>query len=222
MLMRRFPRDFSNCTCGLISTSLSHLVVQGRVVILIGMFCFSGCERKSDEVFVEETRPLTSRDREPKLYASSNERFRNAKPAPIRGESPKNWLALPASQFRELNYRFGESGRGEVYVSILSGSVPDNVNRWRRQFGDDQLTPAEFSKMEKIQVAGGQGVWIELDGSYASGMGSAETLPGYALAGVVAKSGEKIVTVKMLGPRQEVLAETDALRKFVASLELIK
>ena len=168
---------------------------------------------------VEETRNPTTKDSAPKLFANSDERFRNAKPSPVKGSPPENWLVLPPKQFRELNYRFGESGLGEVYVTIAGGTVADNVNRWRRQFGNDPLTPAEMDVLAKVPIAGTEGVWLEATGEYASGMG-APARAGQALAGVIAETGGRILTLKMVGPEEEVEAEKEAFRAFAASLEL--
>lgn len=182
------------------------------------LFCVS-CDSNSEPLQVEETRPLTTKDIDSKLFATSDERFRNAKPAPVKGTPPENWLALPPAQFRELNYRFGASG--EVYVTLASGSVADNVNRWRGQFGAAPLMPDEFDAAEKVPILGTEGVWVEAVGRYSSGMG-APTQPGYGLAGVIAQVGARILTVKMVGPEAEVEAEKPALRAFAASLEMIR
>lgn len=191
-------------------------------LMIICAFLGVSCERAGDHVVVEETRGLTTKDKEPRMFASSDERFRDAKPAPIRGEAPENWLALPAAQFRDLNYRFGDSGTGEVYVSIISGDVLGNLNRWRRQFGEEGLSARGFEDLERIPMLGEEGVWITLEGEYASGMGGAGAKPGYGLAGAVVKVGGKTVTVKMIGPKDEVQAEEAEVKAFVRSLEMVE
>jgi hypothetical protein len=187
-------------------------------LILISLLC-SACEKKPDRMTVEETRAETTKDRAPKLFATSDERFRNTKPSPVKGDPPQNWLALPASQFRELNYRFGDSGTGEVYVSLASGSVADNLNRWRGQFALAPLGGAELPELERYPIAGAEGVWVEADGEYASGMGQ-PARPGYGLAGLIAETGGRIITVKMVGQKAEVEAEKDALKAFAATLRI--
>lgn len=194
--------------------------MKGICIALAGI-CLMGtsCEKNEDRVTVGETRGLTAKDGKPKLFATSDERFRNAKPSPVRGDAPANWLALPAAQVRELNYRFGESGLGEVYVSLSGGTVGDNVNRWIQQFGRDTLSPANLAALEKTAIAGTEGVVVEAAGNYAAGMGQ-EAKPGYALAGVIAEVGGKILTVKMVGPEAEVKKEKALLKGFAASLEM--
>jgi len=170
-------------------------------------------------MLVQETRSKTSKDITPKMFATSGERFSDIKPSPVEGAAPQNWLAQPAKQFRLLNYRFGESGLSEVYVSLSSGGVRDNANRWLKQFGRDPLGEESFNSMEKIPVAGVEGVWVEAEGEYGSGMG-ADAKPGYALAGVIADVGGQILTVKMVGPKNEVDAEKKPLRDFIGSLRM--
>jgi len=189
-------------------------------LILISLLC-SACEKTPGRMTVEETRAETTKDGAPKLFATSDERFRNTKPSPVNGEPPQNWLALPSAQFRELNYRFGDSGTGEVYVSLASGSVADNVNRWRRQFSLAPLDGPELSAMARTPIAGTDGVWVEADGEYASGMGQ-PAKPGFGLAGVIAEVDGRIMTLKMVGQKAEVEAEKDALKAFAATLRMVK
>jgi len=176
------------------------------------------CEEKK-EVTVTETRQASTRDVSPKLFATSDERFRNAKPSPVNGETPAGWLALPATQTRVLNYRFGETGNGEVWVSISQGSVLDNVNRWLNQFAAVSADEAGLAKLPTVTLAGAPGVFVTADGDYAGGMG-APPKPGSALAGVVASVNGQILTVKMVGPKDEVAAARPALDGFVRSLRM--
>lgn len=185
--------------------------------MIASLVAFSACEERA-EVTVTEIRPATTRDVAPKLNATSDERFRDTKPSPVKGTPPENWLALPASQFRILNYRFGESGMGGVWVSLSAGSVLDNVNRWLGEFGDPALSQETFEKLPAVEIAGATGVWVTAEGDYA-GMGAAPQ-SGFRLAGVVASVQGQILTVKMVGPKAEVEAEKDALAAFVASLRM--
>ncbi len=179
----------------------------------------SSCE-KPKEIVVTETRAVTTRDKAPKLFATSDERFRDAKPSPVKGETPEGWLVRPASQFRLLNYSFGESGMGEVWVSRSAGSVLDNVNRWLAQFNAAAVDQAGLEKLRTVPIAGGSGTWVEAAGEYASGMG-APPKPGFALAGVVASMRGEILTVKMVGPKAEVEAARPVLENFANGLEMI-
>jgi hypothetical protein len=185
-------------------------------ILIAGAVVISACQKK-ETVTVTETRGPTTRDRSPKLFATSDERFRDSKPSPVKGDTPENWLALPASQFRLLNYRFGESGMGEVWVSLSSGTVLNNVNRWLTQFGAATVDADGLEKLPPATIFGMTGKWVEAAGEYASGMG-APPQSGFALAGVVTAIDGQILTLKMVGPKAEVEAAKPVLEQFSKSL----
>jgi len=184
-------------------------------LILMAAGMLSSCRREASEVVVTETRAISKKDGTPKLFATSDERFRETREGPVRGEKPQGWKELAATEFRLLNYRFGEGG--EVWVSMAAGSVPDNVNRWLRQFGGKDLDEAGVGALKRVPVARTKGVWVEAQGTYAGGMGSPPK-EGYALAGVVADANGRILTVKMVGPQAEVEAQKETLATFAKSL----
>lgn len=187
--------------------------------LLAPVIFLSGCEDKRTEVTVTETRQPTTRDGSPKLNATSDERFRDAKPSPVKAPTPEGWLVLPASQFRILNYRFGESGMGEVWVSLSSGTVLDNVNRWLNQFGAEALNEEGLKKLPAVSIAGTTGKWVTAEGDYASGMGAPQK-PGFGLAGVVTQLKGQILTVKMVGPKDEVAKSKAVLESYARSLTM--
>lgn len=170
------------------------------------------------EVTSTEKRGITTKDQEVKLFASAEEQFRGSSTSPFQDAPAPNWVARPASQFRLLNYGFGVSGTGEVYVSRSQGSVLDNVNRWRKQFQQADLTAQELAALPKATMLGAEAVLVEAEGRYASGMGK-EPVDGFALAGWVAKIGTDIITIKMVGPKDEVAAEKENLHRYAQSLK---
>jgi hypothetical protein len=187
--------------------------------LLACVLTLAACDKPEDDVTITETRPLTTRDGTPKLNASSDERFRDAKPSPVQGDTPDGWLKLPSSQFRLLNYRFGASGTGEVWVSLSQGSVLDNANRWLEQFSAKAVTEEELAKLPTVAIAGASGRWITAEGDYAGGMG-APPRDGFGLAGVIAQTGGQILTVKMVGPAAEVQAAKPVLEIYAKSLRM--
>ena len=188
-----------------------------RVACLVAFaVIFSACEGKK-EVTVTETREPTARDKSPKLNATSDERFRDSKPSPYQADTPESWLKLPPAQFRLLNYRFGDSGTGEVYVSVAKGNILDNANRWLKQFTMPPLDAAALAKLPDVTIAGAPGKWIEASGEMAAGMG-ASARPGFALIGAIAALDGQIVTIKMVGPKSEVDAARPTLETFAQSL----
>ena len=188
--------------------------------IVLGLVLLNGCREKA-EVTVRETRPLSTRDATPRLFATSDERFGNARPSPVKADLPDSWTALPATEFRLLNYRFGPSGTGEVWVSSSAGSVPDNVNRWLKQFGAPPLDEAGIKALPTVPLLGTTGVLVKAEGDYVSGMGQPPQA-GFGLAGVVVEFQGQILTVKMVGPAGEVRFGQPALEAFAKSLRPVE
>lgn len=178
----------------------------------------TACDDQQDLV-ITETRGITTRDTPPMLDATSDQRFRNAQVSPVEGVAPSHWLALPASQFRDLNFRFGESRFGEIYVTIAAGSELDNANRWLDQFAAPRVDAATLANMRRVPIAGTTGVWLDATGTYNSGMGSPPR-EGYALAGVITETRGLTLTLKMVGPEAEVREQHEFLVAFAKSLNL--
>lgn len=177
----------------------------------------AGCGEKA-EVTVTETRPLSTRDGAPRLFATADERFSNARPSPVvAGALPAGWVSLPGDEFRLLNYRFGPSGTGEVWVATSAGSVADNVNRWLRQFGAPPLDAAGLAQLPKVPLLGGEAVRVKAEGSYTPGMGQ-EARSGQALDGAIMEYQGQILTVKMVGSADEVRVAAPALEMYLQGL----
>ncbi len=184
--------------------------------LALSIVMLAGC-REKPAVVVTETRALSSRDGQVKLFATSDERFGRTRRSPVAGDTPAGWTVAPANEFRLLNYRCGASGTGEVWVSSASGTLADNVNRWLRQFGAPALDEAGIQALRRVPILGSSGVWVEAEGEYVGGMGAAPKA-GCGLAGVIAEMDGQLLTVKMVAPAAEVRAEIPALEAFVKSL----
>jgi hypothetical protein len=185
------------------------------------------CKKTPAEVTSTEKRGITTRDGEVKLHATSDERFTGSAGAPaapaatslLADAAPADWTKLAGTPFRLLNYSFGADGSGEVYVSRSQGSVIDNINRWRKQFGAADFTAQEIAALPTVKLMGNAAVVVEAQGRYESGMGK-PGVDGYALAGVVALVGNDIFTIKMVGPRAEVEKQKENLLRYSETVRI--
>ncbi|MDX1681006.1 MAG: hypothetical protein R3242_09780 [Akkermansiaceae bacterium] len=180
--------------------------------------CGSEKGETMEEVVVTETRRETMRDMPPRLHATSDERFRNSRSSPVSAPTPDGWLQVPATEFRLLNYRFGDEGAGEVWVSLAGGGLVENLNRWLGQFSLDPVDADTLETWGKVPVGDYEGIWVEASGTYSPGMGQAPR-GEQALAGVIVEGEDGLLTIKMVGPIPDVQAQKDALKEFAASLE---
>jgi len=134
--------------------------------------------------------------------------------------TPAGWMRTPDKPMREVTYISGEGGRVECAVTLLGGTgggVLDNVNRWCGQLGAPELTEADLAALERVPVAGAEGVLVRLE----RGPGATAEPVQELLLGTVALLPERAVFVKMTGPRDAVEGQRAALLEFCRSLEVL-
>lgn len=131
---------------------------------------------------------------------------------------PEGWQDEAATAMRQVNLKVGEAS--ECYVSVLGGGgggLASNLNRWRKQMGQPELSEAEVAALPKKPLLGHEATFISIDGAF-SGMGGAEAKPDYRMLGLALVSDVQAVFVKLTGPRAEVEAQTAKFDAFCASL----
>ncbi len=182
-------------------------------------FVVPSCDRVSERMEITQTRDISTYEAKPKLNAYPQERFGDER---LRWETPSGWAQAERSQMRPVNLTFGPNKEGECYLAMLpggAGGVLANVNRWRKQMGQPEMTEEELAKLPKKTLMGIQGVYVTVDGAYTS-VGATEAKPDHRMLGIVASLGEAGLFVKMVGPKALVEANTTAFDQFVASLSL--
>ncbi|HVY61478.1 MAG TPA: hypothetical protein VHF22_07480, partial [Planctomycetota bacterium] len=102
-------------------------------------------------------------------------------------DTPAGWEAKPDSSGMRLG-SFGVAGHPDADCSIIvlpggAGGVLANVDRWRKQMGLPPLEPGAEMKLPTVDLLGGKGLLVELEGSYA-GMGG-EAHAGYKMLGAI-------------------------------------
>lgn len=181
--------------CGPVKSNLSQLLCLGILVLPLLVSC-----RKSDNVVVTEKRVLTVAD-------EANDS--------LIAVMPPEWRQLPGTNFRILNYRFGQDG--EVFVGRSRGGVLPNANRWLGQFGKPAITGLD--DLPKVKILGREGVLVIASGDFGGAMGR-PARKNAGLAGVIVAVGDQLLTVKMMGDAEAVAAEQERLIQFCGSLRI--
>lgn len=93
------------------------------------------------------------------------------------------------------------------------GGTQANVDRWISQFGEDRSKP----KVEDLTVNKHRVTYVEVEGTYMSGMpgGQRTPQPKSMLEGAIIESNDGNVFVKMTGPAAIVKGAKEAFRKMV-------
>lgn len=96
-----------------------------------------------------------------------------------------------------------------------SGSTDANVKRWERQFNPRD----KDAKVDETTVGKTKITYVEVEGTYNSGMPGGPTTPmaGYALMGAIMESEDGSVFIKMTGPKEIVKSATADFKKMVES-----
>jgi hypothetical protein len=140
---------------------------------------------------------------------------------PITYQVPDGWTEFPPKPggFRVANFKVGQSADGrpvEATVSPLSGrsgSLLDNVNRWRKEVSLPELAESELSKnVVPMDVGGLPGYAVDFAGPASGGAGRERTL------GLVLPRGDTTWYVKLRGPHDLVAGQKAAFETFTKSL----
>lgn len=134
--------------------------------------------------------------------------------------TPEGWRQAAPRSMRDVTFKLGPDDQTECYVSQLGGGAGGafaNINRWRGQMGQSNLSQQEFDALETLPMLGGTGTLVEVRGSF-SGMGG-EQVSEAALLGTVCPLPGRVVFVKLIGPHAVVTAAREDFIAFCKSLK---
>src|SRR5262249_7234633 len=93
--------------------------------------------------------------------------------SPLKWTAPAGWTKQGDRPMRIVTYVPEKAKNSLVYVAVLSGEaggVKSNIDRWRTQMGQAELSDAEFAALPRGKVLGAEAVFAEITGTF-SGMG---------------------------------------------------
>jgi hypothetical protein len=126
---------------------------------------------------------------------------------------PSGWKELPASGMRAASLEIVEGGdRAEATIVPLagtSGTLLENVNRWRGQVGLAEIGEEELKKgMREIEVDGTRSPYVQLVGAQQ------------AILGVIVPREGRTWFLKLQGPAALVGARRGEFEEFVRSVKI--
>ncbi len=135
---------------------------------------------------------------------------------------PKGWREVPnPSKMRLATYRIELAGApepAEMAVSVAGGSTEANMSRWIAQFDPQGQGTA---KHQRRTIEGLNATVIEVEGSYAGGMGMDNAGPksGWALLGAIVETGSgSSYFFKLTGPKAVVASARTSFDALLQSL----
>lgn len=184
--------------------------------LLLGALGVSGCGDDDAPRPLEPGRHREAPDRDVPPGASARDRLGLPPPAPVADVVPTGWSAQAPGSMRLLSFRVAGTVPGDVSVSVASGSVPANVNRWRSQLGLAPLDEAHVADLPRTALLGGPAARVNERGTFQGMKG--EPQPDFAILGLISERGPQRLFVKFVGPATLVAAQTQAFDQFVAGL----
>ena len=210
-------------TFGLLSKQLFFLVL-----LFIPLIFFAACTPSESRNEITVVHQKSGTGISPTLPVSTEERFGATqstaheqvhKTDAPHWKTPENWTEVPATSMRIANFRIGEGGAAECYMSILrggAGGVMANINRWREQMGAAPFSESEIADLPNLPALGGSAVFVDIEGAYTGMDGG--TKSAYRLLGLVLERENDTLFVKMVGPADIVAAEREHFEQFCKSL----
>jgi len=115
-----------------------------------------------------------------------------------------------------LPHAESDDADGRLTVSEAGGSIEDNINRWRGQFGNkpEKETQGEIDVGNwKVTVVDYQGEFTDMRGPFAPGAPKT----GYRMLAAIIPLGERSYFLKATGPQDTMAAHMERFLEFVKS-----
>jgi len=137
--------------------------------------------------------------------------------AAITWSAPPGWdTAANTNPIRLATYHqhAAAADGAELVMTRAGGTTEANLERWKSQFAAGGAPTRTERTIDGLHV-----VILELHGTYASGMGAADTpQTGWAFVGAVIEAGDASYFLKLVGPDRAVRDARPAFESLLASV----
>lgn len=137
--------------------------------------------------------------------------------APATWKRTKPRSALVQAEFG-LPHVDKDAVDGRLTVSVVAGTVKDNVDRWKGQF----VGAIDSPKQEEIEVGGLKATHVDFAGTFREQAGMTAPVvnrPDYRMIAAIIPISDQLYVVKAVGPQQTIAANVEAINSFVGSLK---
>ncbi len=137
--------------------------------------------------------------------------------------APAGWIRKTAgSSFVQAEFTVpkaeGDSEDGRLTVSMAGGTIEQNVDRWRGQFGGT----LDKESQQKIDVAGLEVVIVDFAGEFNDQRGPfapAAQKPGYRMLAAIIPVEGQLHFLKLTAPQKTVESQYENFQAFVKSVQ---
>ncbi len=195
--------------------------LNGTLAGVTGLLFVSGCGKEDVRVYrvaKEQDRAPAANSSEPSQLPAGHPPITDQSPPHLTWTLPANWEELPATGMRAGSFIARSKDGKQADVSIvplagLAGGILGNVNRWRRQVGQAEITEAELVGAAKpIEISGQQGQFVEIVGATQD-----PALKTNILGAIIARNGTSWF-FKMTGADSVVTEQKPIFLEFLKSI----
>jgi hypothetical protein len=141
---------------------------------------------------------------------------------PITLTAPATWKRTkPRSSFVQAEFVLPQanknSAEGRLTVSIVGGTIKDNIDRWKGQF----VGAIDSAKQEETEIGVLKATLVDFTGTFgdqAGMMAPVVNRPNYRMIAAIIPVSDQLYVIKAVGPRQTISANVDAINSFLGSL----
>jgi hypothetical protein len=207
----------------LLGVAVEH---EGRALFvkMVGPKVAVDAERGRLETFCHSLRPATAHvhdeAREAEAPSAEAAAAETGNGTPTTWEAPAGWRRVESGSMRLVSFAVGPNDETEVYVTVLTGSgggLEANVNRWRQQMAQPELSAPEIAALPEIPMLGRRGRFVRIRGHFTGMAGEKQN--DAMMLGAVCELADQSVFVKMVGPAETVAAEEQRFADFCRSLQ---
>jgi len=143
---------------------------------------------------------------------------------PLTFTAPATWKRtaprspLVQAEFALLADADKEGAVGRLTMSVVGGTVKDNVDRWKGQF----VGAIDSSKQEEIEIGGLKATLVDFAGMFgdqAGMMGPVVKRPNYRMIAAIIPIKDQLYVIKAIGPRETISAHVSSINSFLGSLK---
>jgi hypothetical protein len=168
----------------------------------------SSVQRRNTGAEVSEVVPDTGREvRLKPLTLTAPETWKRTKP---RSSLVQAEFAIPHAD--------KDTADGRLTVSVVGGTVKENVDRWRSQF----VGAIDSLKQEEMEAGGLKATLVDFAGTFGEQAGMLAPVvnrPDYRMIAALIPISDQLYVVKAVGPQQTMAANVEAIKSFVGSLK---
>ena len=141
---------------------------------------------------------------------------------PLTFTAPATWKRTkPRSSLVQAEFAIPHADKdtvdGRLTVSVVAGTVKDNVDRWKGQF----VGTIDSRKQEEIEVGGLKATLVDFAGTFGEQAGMVAPVvnrPDYRMIAAIIPISDQLYVVKAVGPRQTISANVKAINSFLGSV----